>query len=362
MDGGLRTLLARSGAVFAQQPEVALHFGDSAAELSAALESCALADRSSLSRLRGDGAQLLDLLHRLSTADLRGLSAGRGRMTVLTSPKGRIIERLFVQHLGERGVLLVGGPGSASRLLAHLARYAFGEATGLVDVTDRTCHIALVGPRAPLALAAAGLPCPERLGTLAARTGGVALDLLGHDGVSPDGFSVVAAAEDGAAVWNLLRVAVSGVGGRSAGEEALEARRILRGIPASGHELTGDHNPLEAGLVEAVSFDKGCYVGQEVVARLRTYDKVARRIVGLELPAECAVPAPGTPLYVAGHEVGRVTSAVLPGGWSHAVALAYVKWREMEPDADLRLGAPEGVGVRRVELPFEHPAQALKKS
>ena len=116
-----------------------------------------------------------------------------------------------------------------------------------------------------------------------------------------------------AGVWDALldRRASAPAGGPS-GDEQLEARRVLCGLPASGHELTEDYNPLEANQWDAVSFDKGCYVGQEVVARLRTYDKVSRTIVGLELPAGSALPEKGARLFDEEQAVGEVTSAVEP--------------------------------------------------
>ena len=127
---------------------------------------------------------------------------------------------------------------------------------------------------------------------------------------------------------------------------------MLRGLPASGHELTEDYNPLEANQWDAVSFDKGCYVGQEVVARLRTYDKVSRTIVGLELPAGCALPEKGARLFDEEQAVGEVTSAVELPGRPTAIGLAYVKRRTLRDDLELRVGAVEGAAARVVKLPF----------
>ena len=116
---------------------------------------------------------------------------------------------------------------------------------------------------------------------------------------------------------------------------AAESWRILLGLPISGHELTEDHNPLEAGLRDAVCFDKGCYVGQEVVARLNTYDKVSRTLVGLTLPDGSTPPATDVSIYFRQDEVGRVTSSTVPPGWSHPVALAYLKRRIAEAGIEL---------------------------
>jgi len=327
-----------------------LHFGDPAAELRASLESCALIDRSSLCRMLASGPDLLDLLHRLSTGDVKDLTEGQGRPTVLTSAKGRIVERLFVHHLGADGVLLVGRPEGGTRVLDHLTRYTFAEKTGLSEITDETVLLALTGPRAAAALGAVAPP-PRRLQNQNARIAGVPVRTLGHDGLATDGFSVVAPRDRAAAVWRELTGAVLGVGGRPAGDQASEASRILRGVPAPGHELSGEHNPLEAGLREAISFDKGCYVGQEVVARLDTYDKVARTLVGLRFATDAA-PA-GTDLYHAGRRIGSVSSSVVPPGFCHGVGLAIVKHRGLADDALLALGSPEGETVTRVGLPFD---------
>ena len=327
------------------------HFGDATAELRAAFESCILVDRSELARLLATGPDLLDLLHRLSTADLAGLSAGEGKPTMLTTPKGRVVERLFVHHLGETGVLLIGGAGSGAKVLEHLARYTFAEQTGLAETTGESCQLALIGPRAGRALEASGLKAPAAHRTEKGRLAGIEVQLLGQDGLSTEGFSVVGRSDEAAALRSALEDAVGGVGGRPAGADALESYRVLRGLPEAGHELTEAHNPLEAGLWDAVSFDKGCYVGQEVVARLNTYDKVARSIVGLELPPGSDLPEPGATLSREGRAVGELTSVVHPPGRERPAGLGYVKRKEIEVGVSLEV-APDLTALL-VELPFE---------
>jgi folate-binding protein YgfZ len=327
-----------------------LHFGDAAAELEAALERCVLAERSDLTRVLARGPDFLGLLHRLSTGAVASLGVGEGRPTVLTTAKGRIVERLFASHLGEAGVLCVGGAGTEARVLEHLARYTFAERTGLEPATAPMFQFVLVGPRGTAAIGSLGLEPAPRFGARPAAIGGCAVHLLGHDGLSGDGHSIVGRAPDAARVWAAAAAAARTQGGRLAGHEALEARRLLRGLPASGRELTEEHNPLEAGLWEAVSFDKGCYVGQEVVARLRTYDKISRSLVGLELPRG-PLPAPGTPLRVEGAAIGQVTSAVIPPGREVPIGLGYVKRRVLRPGLEVRVG-DAGDLARVVDLPF----------
>ena len=306
--------------------------------LEAARERVALFDASSQARLVGDGPDLLGLLHRLSTGDVAGLGEGESAQTVVTTPKGRIVSRLFVHRL-DRRVLLVGGASQGQPIVEHLARYTFAEKTGLADRTGETRQIGLIGPAADSALERAGLPVPAP-GALERFTDDVWL--LGHDGESTAARSIVAPRQ-GADGWlGPLSEAVAELGGREIDADVVRQARILAGVPVSGAELTEQANPLEAGLREAVSFAKGCYVGQEVVARLENYDKVSRGLVGLRCEGQ---PSPGSSLVADGRAVGVVTSI------GQGIALAYAKKRAVAPGDTVRLGE-EGPEARVVALPF----------
>jgi folate-binding protein YgfZ len=345
----LRAAWKRRGATFDSDGARPLHFGSPAEELRASREGCLLADGSHLARLTAGGPDYLGLLHRLSTGDVASLEAGEGRITILTTPKGRIVERLFVHPLGSPGVLSVAGAGRGAAVLEHLARFTFAENTGLRDVSAETFQFLLVGPRASTALDAAELERPDPLMATPATLGRTDLHVLGQDGLSAENFSIVGPAGSAAEVWDSLHDSVEGCGGRAGGDEALEAHRVLRGLPASGHELTEDHNPLEAGQWDAVSFDKGCYVGQEVIARLHTYDKISRSLVGLSFPEGGAAPERGVELHAGESPVGRVTSVVAPPDRNHAIGLGFVKKKALEGDAELRAGE---IPCRVVDLPF----------
>jgi folate-binding protein YgfZ len=327
-----------------------LHFGQPAEELRAAREGCVLVDRSDLGRLLATGPDLLDLLHRMSTADLQALEVGGGRPTALLTPKGRIIQRVFVHHLGETGVLSVTGPGGAGKTAAHLERFTFREKTGLADVTATWSHLVLCGPAAAETARAAGLVVPEPMGAREAELAGVGVHLLASDGLSPDGFSIVVPGRGAVAVWEALAEAVRGREGRCTGDEVVEAVRVLRGLPENGRELTEDRNPLEAGLQSAVSFTKGCYVGQEVVARLRTYDKVSRTLRGVVGAPGSHAPEAGAALFEADSEVGTVTSALVPPGHRAPIGLAFLRSRSGEI---ARVGtSPSEATLEVVDLPF----------
>jgi folate-binding protein YgfZ len=291
----------------------------SAAALEAAQASCAVADRGDLARLRADGPDFLDLLHRLSTGDVRRLGIGEGAATVLTTPKGRIVDRLLVHRVREDRVLVVGSPGRSATVLAHLTRFTFAERTGLSEVTHGTALLALLGPRARDRAAEHGLIVPAPLGAVEQVWHGLEVTVLGQDGSSVEGLSLLVEA----ALEAPLRQAAAALG-PLLDPEGLEAWRILRGFPGPA-EMDEERNPLEAGLWDAVSFTKGCYVGQEVVARLRTYDKIVRSRVTLALPQGAAVPPRGAALRRGERALGAVTSAALPPGSLGPVAMGYLR-------------------------------------
>jgi len=320
------------------------------AALECAFSSCVLVDRSDLALLRATGPDFLDLLDRLSTGKVRDLTEGKGAATVLTTPKGRIVERLFVHHLGDAGVVAVCGAERGGPVLEHLRRFTFAEKTGLSEISHESKLFALLGPTTARALEAVGVEVPESMGARAGTLDGIAVHVLGEDGLAPDGVSVLVSADGAEAVLAALTAAVESVGGSVADREVAESYRVLRGQPAAGHELTEEHNPLEARLWDAVSFDKGCYVGQEVVARLRTYDKVSRDLVGLELSPDHDLPENGTPIVAEERPVGTLTSAVrLPG--RRSIGLGYVKKKAIRPDLELRIGS-DGPPARLHDLPF----------
>jgi folate-binding protein YgfZ len=278
--------------------------------LDAALERAAVADLSAWPRLLATGPAFLGLLHRLSTGDVEGLRPGEGRPTVVTTPKGRILARLIVLHLGGEGVLALGGPGTGDRVRAHLTKYALGEDIGLTDAPPAPAY-AIVGPRWREVARVLGAPDLAPYGT-ALTTGTPPVRVARTNGFDGDGLLVL-----GEAPLDAPRLS----------PQDLEVWRVLTRRRLAGRELTEDYNPLEAGLADSVSFTKGCYVGQEVVARLNTYDKVARGVVALEM--EGAAPLPGARLAHGEREIGTVTSAVVDPRTGAIAALGYVKRRDL---------------------------------
>jgi folate-binding protein YgfZ len=150
-------------------------------------------------------------------------------------------------------------------------------------------------------------------------------------------------------LWREILEAGREQGLQPVGEEAYQALRVLAGLPEGGAEIDERANPMELGLDDSYSLDKGCYTGQEVLAKMVTHRSVKRALVGLELPVDCPAP-PGTTLRHEGEAVGRITSAVSIPGTRQAVALALVGREHLEACSSLHL--EEGGQVRVVPLPF----------
>ena len=256
--------------------------------------------------------------------DARGLRAGEGRRMAGLTAKGKLLYFGWLVGETDRALLLV--PASAREsALAHLARFAAFQKASVEDVTDRYAVWGLYG------LSPAALTLPA---------GAILLPAEGE----MSGTLVAPAPEDAPAA-----AALAQAGSRELGEAEAEVLRIESGRPRFGVDADGSNLPDEVGLEDAVSTAKGCYVGQEVVARLRTYGKVSRRLVGFRfagrpVAAGTVFPDPEKP----DHELGRVSStAVSPRFGPIGLGLAA---RGVEVGATLV--APGGASAHVTLLPF----------
>ncbi len=324
-----------------------------AEEYQACAEAVGLVDRSYTGRLQVSGKDALDLLNRLSTNKLADLPAWQGKYTVLTTPKGRILDLLFVLSLPD-GLLLLTSPETRQKVVEWVDFYTFSEDVAVKDVTGATAMLGLAGPRAGDLLdrlthqKASALP-PG--GSLRASIGGAVALVARTDFLPLPGYDIVLSAEEGVRAWKELLDQGSQHGVRPVGMETLEALRIERGIPLYGRELSEGFNPLEAGLMGYISFDKGCYVGQEVVARLNTYKKVQKRLLGLSWGSD-SLPPSGARLLMDGRQVGVLTSAAVSPRL-RGIALGYLRKEVAQPGGLVTIETTQGeIAARLEELPF----------
>ena len=313
-----------------------------------------LVDRSYVGRLELAGADALDLLNRLSTNKLEELTTGRGMGTVLTSVKGRIVDLLLVLMLDSH-LLVITGPETRQKVAEWIDFYIFTEDVTVRDATPDTSMFSMIGPKTETLMdeiAGEGVSSMARHDMTTTSIGGVETIVVRKDLGGLTGFDLVVPSDQGERLWDYLlaRGSVSDI--RPVGTDALEVVRVEHGVPGQGRELGEDYNPLEAGLLEHISFDKGCYVGQEVIARLDTYQKVSKHLVGLSWDSP-KTPAPNASLLIDGRKSGVITSAVRSPRSSGGRGLGYVRKAAAEPGSTLKLDSEDAdVEVRVETLPF----------
>jgi folate-binding protein YgfZ len=297
-------------------------------------------DAGFLARERGmahaRGADAIDYLQSQLTNDLEALEAGDGCYAALLDRKGRMQADLRVLLLHEEDVFLDFEPVAGEAALKHLSMYSVGREVEVAEAASDWAVVSVIGPRALQATGFEGLG-PEHAQTFRSWDG---IDVLG---VATDtGVDLIGRASDRDGLLALLRSA----GVAEVSPEAAEIVRVESGRPRFGREMTTETIPQEAGINErAVSFTKGCYIGQETVARLHYKGKPNRHLRGLRLDAPAA---DGEPIVLGKKEVGRVGTAVLSPALG-PIALAIVR-REAEPGTRVVVSDTNAAEV--VELPF----------
>ena len=315
----------------------------------AARQGAILADRSDLGRLAVRGKDALDLLHRLTTNSIKTLQPGEGTAAVFATAKGRILDLVSFLLL-EDHLLCLTGPGRAAAIRDWIERYTFREEVQVEDLQASHGTLWIFGAGAARLVAARwgeerarrplhyGSPVgPEGAGAVLARTWPLA----------GEGFHL--SAERGALPGLRERLAQGGDAPVPAGEECLEVLRIEAGLPAAWRELTEEYNPWEARLDDAISLTKGCYVGQEVIARLNTYKKVSKLLVRIALEGERA-PAVPAALWRERESIGTLTSAARVPGEARIVGLGYVRDELAIEGRELRVAPDQGPELEGVVL------------
>jgi folate-binding protein YgfZ len=318
--------------------------GDFDREYRAALEGALVLDRRHLVTLRVRGKDRESFLQNMLTNDVRGLSPAKGRHSAFLTNKGKLIADFLVLR-EEDAFLLRVERDRAEPLRKALDRYIISEDVTLQSLSDVERILSVEGPEASGLLAAL---------TTEARTEIDALEDLQslHSIVAQrreltPRFDLSLRSE---LAEELLERAVE-MGAVRGGARVLETRRIEASRPLFGVDMDESHFPLEASLDEAVSFQKGCYIGQEYVARLAHRGHLNRKLSGLILAGSQA-PSRGTAVLRDGEEVGVLTSAAFSPAMSRTIAFAYLKRGHWEPGTELRVG-DEAATVS--SLPFRLP-------
>lgn len=314
-----------------------------AAEYKAALEGVAWYNGSAGGRLRLTDRDRADLLHRLSTNDTRALTPGNGTRTVLVNHIARIIDVLTVYALPEH-LLVTTSPGQHAAVINLLRRNIFfQDRVKIEDLTETTVAYHLYGPQAAALVAEISTLDPSdwplhhiQAAEIAGAHGWIARALP----LGGAGFIVFGRTEDREALEGALAQIPR------LGQATYDVLRVEQGYGAFGHELSLDYIPLETRLTDAVSFTKGCYVGQEIIARMESRNRLAKQLMGLRLTRPVSA---GGRLSRDGKEMGDLTSVVDSPRFG-LIGLAYVRTAAAEPGTMIEVA--DGVTAEVVELPF----------
>ena len=263
-----------------------------------------LADRTHWGKILVKDSDRLPFLHNQSSNDLKILKPGQGCDTVFLTSTARMID-LTTAYVFEDAVLLFTSPNRCQQLLTNLDKYIFfADKVQLTDASNDYAVFSLIGKASNQVLEKLGInfSLEQPHGTHQEFTlGDITLRVAIGSGLATPGYTLIISINQAAQLWQQL----VNLGITSIGTNIWETLRILQGRPAADAELTEDYNPLEAGLWHTISFNKGCYIGQETIARLDTYKGVKQNLWGISLAAPAT---PGDPLMLDGEKVGKLTS------------------------------------------------------
>jgi folate-binding protein YgfZ len=309
-------------------------YGDVQAEFRALLDGCGVYDLSWRSKIALKGSDRTRWLNGMATNNIRDLAAGHGVYNFLLNAQGRIQADLYAFNRGED--LLVDVEGSQrEKVLQLFDHYIIADDVEVADISDKIAAIGLTGPESRAVLERAGIAVPELayLQFVKLTWHGQSVTLLTSGEEAKESWQVWVAPEHARSLWDSLVEA----GARPAGSSALNLFRISRGIPQFGADIREKDLPQETGQTRALNFTKGCYLGQEIVERIRSRGAVHRQFTAFLVEGD--LPEAGTKILTEEKEVGEITSSAdlpLPAG-KRAVALGYL--RREAANKDLKAGS-----------------------
>jgi len=328
--------------------ETPASFGNPAAEFRALLEGCGLYDLSWQAKLVLTGEDRVRWLNGMVTNNVRDLAVGHGVYCFVLTAQGRIVADLTAYNRGDF-LLITTDQSQAQTVKETFDRFIIMDDVEVADISDKLSAVGLAGPRAADVLKTAGIE-------VAQIAPGQVVDLVWQyigltvaRSVLPnmDGFEIWFASEQTPTVWDGLRTA----GATPVGSEALEWYRIVRGVPRYGIDLGQRDLPQETEQTHALNFTKGCYLGQEIVERIRARAILHRTFTGFLVEGE--PPVSGTKITDGNKNIGEITSAAripFPSG-ERSVALGYLRRESAAPGTTVQIGGQQGT-VQSIPFSF----------
>ena len=338
--------------------EIVNDYGDWLGEYKALRETVGVIDLSFRSRICLIGADRARFLHGQVTNDVKKLRAGEGCYAAITTAKGKMESDLNIFALSDE-LFLDFEPGLTEKISLRLEKFIVADDVQIVDAAPHYCLLSVQGPKAQEAVRALNLfsEIPkQQLGSMKISDTTLGeIYLANNPRLGTNGFDLFAPNNSLGAVADKLIAASKQIGGRAVGWTAFETARIEAAIPRFGADMDETNIPLECGIESrAIVYNKGCYIGQEVINRIHSVGHVTRELRALRLAANLeSLPKKGDKLFHAGKEVGCVTSAVKSPALNASIALGYVRREANQIGNDLTLRTATGESPAKiVELPF----------
>jgi folate-binding protein YgfZ len=326
-------------------------FGDVRAEFAALLSSCGIYDLSGRSKIALTGSDRVRWLNGMVTNNIRDLAPGRGVYSFLLNPQGHILGDLYAYNRGD-SLLIDTDQSQSEKLLATFDHYIIMDDVEVTKVSDKLTAIGIAGPKVREVLRTVGFEIAELqpLQFVDVTWQNVAVTVVRGDNASVESYELWLSPDR----VTILQDALIKAGGATAGTTALELLRVAAGIPRYGQDIRERDLPQETEQQRALHFSKGCYIGQEIVERIRSRGNVHRKFTGFEVQG--ALPAVGTKIEADGKDVGEITStASLPlAGGDRFVALGYVRREIAIPGKQVQAGSTQ---LLIATLPFSEVFQ-----
>jgi folate-binding protein YgfZ len=338
--------------------EIVADYGDWLAEHAALSASVGVIDLSFRSRICLTGADRVRFLHGQVTNDVKKLRVGEGCYAAITTAKGKMESDLNIFALADE-LLLDFEPGLTEKISQRLEKFIVADDVQIVDVAPHYGLLSVQGPKAEDVVRALNL-FPEipiqQLGSIKISDATLGeIYLANNPRLGKNGFDLFVPNNSLGAVADKLIASAKQIGGSAVGWQAFETARIEAGIPRFGADMDETNIPLECGIERrAIVYNKGCYIGQEVINRIHSVGHVNKELRGLRLGDDLkTLPVRGDKLFLNGKEVGYVTSAVKSPALNATIALGYVRREANQIGNELTLRTATGESPAKiVESPF----------
>src|SRR5579864_3902207 len=335
--------------------ETALLFSDPRAEFSALRSGAGVYDLSWRRYFLISGRDRVRWLNGMISNNVRDLPAGQGVYAFVLNPQGHILGDLYIYNRGDDFALETDA-AQAEKLYSHLKRFIIMDQVEFKPAEEWVA-LGIQGPRAEETLRAAGLehPALQLLQFAQVKYCEAEVTLLHSDHPLSPSYELWLAAGHAPGLWEALVKA----GATPVGAEALELARIAAGIPRYGQDIRERDLPQETGQMRGLSFTKGCYIGQEIVERIRSRGNVHRQFTGFLLKGAAA--SLGTKVVAGEKEVGEITSAAVleTQGGARTIALGYIRREAGEAGREVMIG---GEKASVVELPLSDATLMAKEN